>query len=813
MSSNSYSVKKHTHYAERNQLSKLKGPAAKELSLYSDLKLYCAIDKLAQLEAKFESQNNQHHSLPVVDGCVTGETTDHLLYGRFQSSLDKVNGLALSHSPLKNPFSVFPVKKNALGLSVIDSNPKLLPACDLSAVKEPSSSRQTAVVSTCGKRQNKGRDITHSRLNVASRKLKLQKKAVEKVGAASGEVSDPLVENLEKKLSTLQLKVSPEGEKIIENMKLLSVNGTKPLSDRMNEAKDIYSVLESLTKEPFYVKMGNHNLAKLDPRVSEMLGLRVSRQPTRPMACYSKMLLTPKQLHIRQKWRDAVQGVITLYKVEKQIDSEISKKESIGSSPMEQLGAKERKAFVKERTGAQTGLSSILKQAKYSFIVGVAREIREFFQNPHDEITADYDHVELLLNILPSFARMDRDTRKLLVRVMELEVYPANTLVLKQGQSPTSFYFILTGQCEVYKHQVEKDKEVVIPLNVMYPGDAFGEYAITSNTKRSAYVATTMRTELLRVDKEDYLAAKTSEFKYMVFQSFDFIRENKSISNVALHNMLQFTDLVKYGEKSVLLREGAHNNDVFFIKSGTCFAIKAVPFVYRQISSETHFTGSTLGCISQKIKVGESTNREKEKYQILPYDHATTVLESKDKVVYKLLKVHVLNPGDYFPGTSLCIDIPQARVSEDRLLDEVATPARINKFSGCIERQIHQESKKGEYNDLPKSKLISLAEAYASTSVGTAEHADALSAFKTQLNERLQKEQLAYVSILASSDVELFKISRVEFARILTPESLLYLNQRYEPYLTPSVSELQNMYLNQIHWERYRKHIVKSSLG
>lgn len=79
--------------------------------------------------------------------------------------------------------------------------------------------------------------------------------------------------------------------------------------------------------------------------------------------------------------------------------------------------------------------------------------------------------------------------------------YPKNTIILNEGDSSSYFYVIHSGRLKAFLAD-EQGREIV--LNIMEPGEYFGEIGLIDNEARSASVMTMEDSQLSLVTKEDF---------------------------------------------------------------------------------------------------------------------------------------------------------------------------------------------------------------------------------------------------------------------------------------------------------------------
>jgi MFS family permease len=109
-------------------------------------------------------------------------------------------------------------------------------------------------------------------------------------------------------------------------------------------------------------------------------------------------------------------------------------------------------------------------------------------------------HLELLRS-LALFAPLAPPVQESLARKLEAVSYPAGATILAEGESSDRFYVIVTGAVDV-----TKDDRL---LRIEGPGDFFGEIGLLRDVPRTATVGALEATELLALDRADFLAAVT----------------------------------------------------------------------------------------------------------------------------------------------------------------------------------------------------------------------------------------------------------------------------------------------------------------
>jgi len=111
-------------------------------------------------------------------------------------------------------------------------------------------------------------------------------------------------------------------------------------------------------------------------------------------------------------------------------------------------------------------------------------------------------HIGILRNV-PLFAVLDDTQLTALAGVMSRKSAPKNRTILKAGDPTDSLFIVLAGRTKV---QMADDEGKEVILNVLGPGDFFGEMGLLDDAPRAASVVTTEPSEFLSVTKDDFNA-------------------------------------------------------------------------------------------------------------------------------------------------------------------------------------------------------------------------------------------------------------------------------------------------------------------
>jgi uncharacterized membrane protein YphA (DoxX/SURF4 family)/rhodanese-related sulfurtransferase len=128
--------------------------------------------------------------------------------------------------------------------------------------------------------------------------------------------------------------------------------------------------------------------------------------------------------------------------------------------------------------------------------------------------------------------RLDRVGREVTI--------PAGTCVVKQGEPPTYFYVIRSGQVRVFRLSPEG---IRTELTTLGPGAYFGELALITNRPRSASVEAVDEVKLLQVSKEEFdlVLDQNPQFARRLIQAMSewLLDSDKRVEKEVVHQVKQ----------------------------------------------------------------------------------------------------------------------------------------------------------------------------------------------------------------------------------------------------------------------------------
>jgi CRP-like cAMP-binding protein len=107
-----------------------------------------------------------------------------------------------------------------------------------------------------------------------------------------------------------------------------------------------------------------------------------------------------------------------------------------------------------------------------------------------------------LLAQTPLFSQFSPDELSRLVSFMRVERYPARRVLVRKGDAGTSMMVVLQGRVQICTRS-EGGREFVV--NIINPGEVFGEIALLDGSDRTADAITMDSCELMILERRDFV--------------------------------------------------------------------------------------------------------------------------------------------------------------------------------------------------------------------------------------------------------------------------------------------------------------------
>ena len=107
-----------------------------------------------------------------------------------------------------------------------------------------------------------------------------------------------------------------------------------------------------------------------------------------------------------------------------------------------------------------------------------------------------------MLRDLPLLRFMPEDVAELVRRSFVSCKFPFGGEIVREGEPADAFYVLVSGTARAVKAGAHGEE---VPLNVLKPGDAFGEVALFEETVRTATIRASSEVEAIRLDRRGYV--------------------------------------------------------------------------------------------------------------------------------------------------------------------------------------------------------------------------------------------------------------------------------------------------------------------
>ncbi|KAI9206426.1 uncharacterized protein BJ171DRAFT_611451 [Polychytrium aggregatum] len=235
----------------------------------------------------------------------------------------------------------------------------------------------------------------------------------------------------------------------------------------------------------------------------------------------------------------------------------------------------------------------------------------------------------LLINRMPAFASYNSEQRTRFIEVMGYEMHPMGSVIIKQDHIGSAFYFLLSGQCEVWKYGLDDRR---VHMRMLNAGCTFGELACDdrSSRLRTATIQCTMDSEFLRVYKDDYIritlghdTEEELQVRVDVLSSIPLFQLNDPDQYI-LKSLAQKSQKKTYDHGQTVLIEDEPNGNIFVVVSGRVRISKRVKFLVKMVHGK----------------------RVMKRY---PLDQASGEVPEPGQVVEETLIIRELDAGAIFP--------------------------------------------------------------------------------------------------------------------------------------------------------------------
>ncbi|KAL2917598.1 hypothetical protein HK105_202884 [Polyrhizophydium stewartii] len=237
---------------------------------------------------------------------------------------------------------------------------------------------------------------------------------------------------------------------------------------------------------------------------------------------------------------------------------------------------------------------------------------------------------QLLAIRLHSFGAYSPVRQRELCKIMQYECVPEGKLIIKEGHRPNAFYFIISGQVDIFTVR----NSVKCRFRLCKAGDSFGDLSLRIiaekmyETRRTASISTVVDTELLRIEKEDYMMIRSisnqAQREANVQRLYDlpyFCGDREIVERIAEH-----ASFTTFQPNQVIVSEGSTALQMYWVMSGSCKAYKMMHTVRRKNA------------------------KGKDVIKILDDKDTSYDARLDEKPTYEMMSLFDFEPGDFFPA-------------------------------------------------------------------------------------------------------------------------------------------------------------------
>nr|KAJ3418845.1 hypothetical protein HK105_007760 [Polyrhizophydium stewartii] len=149
--------------------------------------------------------------------------------------------------------------------------------------------------------------------------------------------------------------------------------------------------------------------------------------------------------------------------------------------------------------------------------------------------------------------------------LLQIECHPPGKIIILEGHVSTSFYFVLTGKVEIFKGC--GDEKILI--NMLGKGSSFGDRTMSVlNDKRTATVATVETTEILQIDKRDFMSIAESGSSKELAARAEQLRQLPDFASATkefLESMLTYSQFVTIESQQTLSTQDTRVLQMFWV--------------------------------------------------------------------------------------------------------------------------------------------------------------------------------------------------------------------------------------------------------
>ena len=183
-----------------------------------------------------------------------------------------------------------------------------------------------------------------------------------------------------------------------------------------------------------------------------------------------------------------------------------------------------------------------------------------------------------ILDDLPLLQFLPPDSQELVRNAFTAATYPFGAVIVREGEPGDAYYVLTAGHARVVKN-AQNGAADEISLNVLRPGDTFGEIGLLDSARRAVTVRASSDIEVLRLDKSvfDALVRSKPEIRQYVELQVKhrhlhaFLTEFTPLARLpmaALQGMIEHLEPIEMPAGEAVFREGDPPGPLFIVEEG-----------------------------------------------------------------------------------------------------------------------------------------------------------------------------------------------------------------------------------------------------
>jgi len=238
------------------------------------------------------------------------------------------------------------------------------------------------------------------------------------------------------------------------------------------------------------------------------------------------------------------------------------------------------------------------------------KKIKELVNKPDKTPSEEEDLLfQISIKLTPFMTYYDQSQSKALCKILTYEEYPTGTILVKEEREAQAVYYILEGECEVFKKEQsggdsddEDVKESEENINyfankvaILQSGCCFGEEGVIMKGKREATVVCSKPTAFLIADAKAFRKIMFLDKQHSTILIQKYLSSNlyfSLFSQQTIRQIAQSCNMQSFDPGEIIVTEHDPINNLYFIKSGTVKIIKLVKFYKKELESYSNVSTS-----------------------------------------------------------------------------------------------------------------------------------------------------------------------------------------------------------------------------